>query len=122
VDQASRWDRGDQPASRAGTSPAPPARVVDDLHRAARKGALTLERQPNLRIERRRQPHTGSEQQRQHDQFELVERAERAEGLDRARATDEMNVAAVIGRPELLQQPRRVGVADHVVGGPRRTL
>jgi len=33
---------------------------VDDLHRAAREGALALERQPGVEAERGRQPHPGS--------------------------------------------------------------
>jgi hypothetical protein len=37
------------------------------------------------------------EEQRQDDDLERVERAERAVGLDRARATDEVHVAALVG-------------------------
>jgi hypothetical protein len=35
------------------------AHGIDDLHRTARKGALTLECQPGVGTERRRQPHPG---------------------------------------------------------------
>src|SRR5207244_1815225 len=53
---------------------------------------------------------------------DALDLTERAEGLDRARAADEVDLAAVVGRPELLQQPSRVAVGDRVIGGPSGTL
>src|SRR6266508_6278461 len=85
---------------------------VDDLDRTLRKGALTLERQRGAGFARRGQPRPGSEQQRQHDQSELVEHTEGAERLDRAGPSDEVDVAALVGVPKPFEQPRRVAVDD----------
>jgi hypothetical protein len=62
---------------------------VDDLDGTAGKGALTLERQPRVCADGRRQLYPLAEEQRQHDQAEFVERSEKPEGFDRARASNE---------------------------------
>ena len=88
---------------------------VDDLHRTARKGVLALKRQLGVSAEVGRQPHSFSDQQRQHDQSELVERPKRVEGLDRARSSDEVDIAALVDVPKPLEEFRRIAVDDYVV-------
>src|ERR671931_533215 len=120
----SRWDSGPdtsmsmltivaRSSSRAG---------VDDFDRAVREGARTLERQLGIDAERRRQSHSVAEKERQNDQSELVQSSERAVGLDRARAADEVDVAAPVGVADPLKQPLRVALDDHVVRGAGWTV
>src|SRR5436305_14869393 len=89
---------------------------VDDLDRAARQCALALERQLGLEAEGRGQAHAVAEQERQDDQLEPVESAQRAIGLDRARPADEMYVAARPGGAEPLEQPPGSAVGEDGVG------
>src|SRR3954470_887249 len=62
---------------------------VDDLYRAAGKGALALEGQAGVGAEPVGQAHPAAEQDRADHELELVERPERAIGLDRARPADQ---------------------------------
>jgi len=66
--------------------------------------------------------HARSEQERQHDQPELGERAEVAEGLDRAGAADDVDVTPLVRRAQLVEHALRVAVPDHVLGGAGRAL
>jgi len=49
-------------------------------------------------------------------QLELVERSEGADGLDRARPADEVDIPASIGRSNLVHQLLRVAIDGHEVG------
>src|SRR5262249_40213504 len=80
-----------------------------------RKGALALERETDVGAHERREAHPFAPEERQHEQTEPGERADGTHRLDRARAADEVDVAAPVGRPDLLQQPRGVTI-DDVVG------
>src|SRR5690349_3655569 len=95
---------------------------VEDLDGAAGQGALALHLEALVGLDRRGEPQALAGEDRQDDQAELVDRSQPAIGLDRGRTADQVDVAAPVGIPNLLQQPLGVALDHHVVGSALGTL
>src|SRR4029079_16854830 len=77
------------------------------------------ERELGTGVDVRRQLAPGAGEDRQYEETDLAERADRPHRLDRLRPTDEVDVAAGAHLLEALEQARRVGLDHDMVGRAR---